>query len=251
MKTTHCTIARIVLTGFTVSLFFSVITFALNTVLRGLQKTEMIIFHDELHPHLREAKTLLYLDLSALVGDAIVSDPNMISGGPGLFCSDQTIQAEIFRYYLLESGDWITGYQTLAEQELPRRFRFRSEGAKLGIRWQANLGLVIKEQEEKSLEPETPVLKTLYIGPEGMDDKPGQQLGRFRNPRYFQPHHDDQLFVYDLDLNTFYRVDFQEAQVTSAPLGDRSISILNGEHIGKQSRMLSFSLRPALRYGPA
>lgn len=237
------------MTGFIVTLFFGLFTFACNSMLRGFRRVELWAFHDYLRPFV--GGNDIHCSLSELVGSAIPSDPNVIPRGPTVSCHNRSFLSDVFFDYLYGSGDWIAGYDSVHGQGFRKPFSIRYQGLLLRATWHPRQGLVAIEAIEQEHEDEdvnSPVWEGLYVGPKGMSQERERQLGRFQSPHFIRLDREGLFFICDADLNTLYRVSIPEVEVSSFPLGDKSMAAFHRVALDKNKDLIPISLHQAMRW---
>lgn len=241
MNSTHGNLARVISTGFLVSLIFSIVLFWTDAVLRKIGKDELV------------SGERMSLSLALDLGDKKLSDPNLVVRPPRVICefaNHRSVESDIFLDRLLKIGYWIRGYELAS---YPGQFGFdlnsANEDAKWGLNsreWHAHQGLIVTEKGH--LTDKGVASGTLYVGPKGFGDTPDISLGRFSNPQLCSREDPYTLFIYDTDQKAFFKIDFALEKVTSKSWADKSIIAASGAYFGKFTDLLQMYARDATRW---
>jgi len=236
MNSKHSSLARVISTGFVVSLIFSIVLFWANAELRKIGKEELV------------SRKGMSLSLPLDLGDKKLSDPNLIVRAPRVFCeftNNRYAESDVFLDILLEVPNWITGYQ---KEPHPWRFVFDLDSAPVNTKWDVKQGLIVTEDVHTFSEGKKPAPRARYVGPEGFGDTPDKALGRFSDPQLCYCEASSILGIYDIDLQVFFKIDLVLEKVTSKSWVDKSIIATGWSHLSKFGGLLSVQTHEASRW---
>jgi len=233
MNSTHSSVARVISTGFLVSLIFGIVLFWTDAVLRKIGKENL------------NGRKSISFNLAGYLGDKIPVDPNMEVRDPWMICDIPFVESDIFLDSLLKIRYWITGYDL---PSYPGKFAYELDTAEIHVKWYAEQGLIVKEEVPAPLQDETKAPQIRYIGPKGFSDTPDKALQRFSDPQLCSREYPSTLFIYDTDLKVFFKIDFASEKVTSKSWADKSIIETNRARLSKFGDLLDVYVRGASRW---
>ncbi len=226
MNSTHNNLARIISTGFVVSLIFSIVLFWADAVLRKVGKADLV----------RGKRQILSLKL----GDEENSDPNLAVSPAYMHCSTPFEESDIFLDMLLDPLGWITGFP---QEPHPWQFPFDLTYAEIPAIWNAGQGLIVIERANSK----EAASQIQYVGPKGFSDRPDGAIERFLNPQLCYNEDLATLLLYDMDLKRIFRIDLAREKVTSKSWADKSIVATGRKYLGKFHTLLRLHVRGATR----
>ncbi len=227
MNSKYSSLARIVSTGFMVCMFFSILLFWANAVLRRIGKEELVTKND------------LGLHLAIDLGNRNLSDPNMDIIDSIVICDVRSAESDILLDHFFESQYWATtGYDLVS---YPWRYHTEFNHAKVHINWHTGSGLIVIEEEQPHLKGKTLESRIRYVGPKGFSGSPDIALGRFSNPQLCSRAVPSTLFVHDTDLKVFFRIDAALETVRSESWAEKSIVTTSGVYLSKFGDLLEIN----------
>jgi hypothetical protein len=233
MNSTHSSVARVISTGFLVSLMFCTALFWMNAVLRKIGKEDL------------NGRKSISFNLAGYLGDKIPVDPNMKVRDPWMICDTPFAESDIFLDSLLKIQYWITGSDF---PSYPGQFAYELDTAEIHAKWYPEQGLIVKEEVQTPLQGETQTPQIRYVGPKGFSDTPDMALERFSDPQLCSREYPSTLFIYDTDLKVFFKIDFASEKVTSKSWADKSIIETNRACLSKLGGFLDVYVRGPSRW---
>ena len=233
MNSTHGNLARIISTGFVVTLIFSIALFWADAQLRKIGKEDL------------DNGAGLHLNLVLDLGEEELSDPNLAIRPPRVFCefaNPRYAESDVFIDILLEAPCWIAGYKL---EPYPGQFGDELAHAGVHAARYDRQGLIVAERASSEAEEALPEIR--YVGPKGFSNTPERALERFSNPQLCYHDEASTLFVYDIGLKTFFKIDLAQDKVTSKSWAEKSIIATGRRYLGKFHNLLQIHAHEASR----
>ncbi len=236
MNSTRTHVARIIATGFVVSLMFNTLLFWTHAALRKIGKQDLI------------SRNNLSLSIALDLGDKTLSDPNEVVRAPRAYCEfrrNHLVKSDVFLDLLLGSAMWIVGYP---QEPYAWQFEWDLTSDRIQAKWHAKQGLIVIEKGRTDPEGESAAPQVLYVGPEGFGESPDSVLGRFSDPQVACYEDPSTLYIYDTQLNAVFKIDFALQEVKSESWADKSIITASRAYFDKFDGLLQMHAEGASRW---